>query len=219
MDLADFFTQLFVYVLSLQRNSGENKRYDEARSDIRELLLQSEACLEKGGVSREEYDDARFAVCAWIDEALLGSAWQDKGLWQKEPLQLFYYRTTDAGVEFFERLAAIGADRREVRECYYLCLALGFKGHYINPGDEYPLEQLKSSNLNALIGGPAGLPSLDRGELFPDPDPQQGPGIPSPERLPLSLMTIATLASPVVLFGILYLVYRFALSSLSGKLF
>ena len=45
---------------------------------------------------------------------------------------------------------------------------MGFMGRYCNQGDEFLLEQLKSSNLKLLVGSSVGIPSLERAELFPE---------------------------------------------------
>ena len=57
------------------------------KADVLRLLGQSEECVRKGLFSQEEYDQARFAVCAWADEAILSSGWKEKAQWQREQLQ------------------------------------------------------------------------------------------------------------------------------------
>jgi type VI secretion system protein ImpK len=216
MHLTDCFMELVAYVVYFQRTvAAKQPPYEQVKADVLRLLGQSEGCLKKGTVSPEDYDLARFAICAWVDEALLNSAWSQKGLWQREQLQRLYYHTTDAGEEFFERLNAVGFQQREVREVFYLCLALGFMGRYCHKGDEVLLEQLKSSNLKLLMGSSIGLPSLERTDLFPEAHPTEAVAIgPRKRTFQLSMVTLACLAGPVVLFGLLYLVYHFALSGI-----
>ncbi len=217
MHLTDCFMELVAYVVYFQRTAAAKQPpYEQVKADILRLLTQSEGCLKKGVVSPEDYDLARFAICAWVDEAILNSAWSQKGHWQREQLQRLYYHTTDAGEEFFERLNALGFQQREVREVYYLCLALGFMGRYCHKGDEYLLEQLKSSNLKLLMGSSVGLPSLERADLFPEAHPTDSVAIGAQKKtLRFSLATLACLAGPVVLFGLLYLVYHFSLSGIA----
>jgi type VI secretion system protein ImpK len=101
-----------------------------------------------------------------------------------------------------------------VREVYYLCLALGFKGRYIGPGDEAKLEHLKQENLKLLLGTPAGIPSLEQGELFP------GAHAPGRESAALkassgiSPLTAMLIAAPIILFVALFLIYRYLLNGL-----
>jgi type VI secretion system protein ImpK len=216
MHLTDCFMELVAYVVYFQRTAAAKQPpYEQVKADVLRLLTQSEGCLKRGVVPPEDYDLARFAICAWVDEALLNSAWGQKGLWQREQLQRLYYRTTDAGEEFFERLNAVGFQQREVREVFYLCLALGFMGRYCHKGDEYLLEQLKSSNLKLLMGSSVGLPSLERTDLFPEAHPTDSVAISAQKKtLRFSIATLACLVGPAVLFGLLYLVYHFALGGI-----
>ena len=220
MRLTDCFIDIITYVAYLLKSAtAKQPTYDQIRADIQRLIKQSEICLENGTVSREDYDHARFAVFAWIDEAIMGSTWDGKTHWQREQLQRMYYQTADAGEIFFERLNTLGLHQGDVREVYYLCLALGFTGQYCNEGDEYLLEQLKTSNLKLLTGSSVGIPSLDKRELFPEAYP-----IESAEVTPLkterrfSPFTLICLAAPVVLYWTLFLIYRFVLSNIGETL-
>jgi type VI secretion system protein ImpK len=216
MHLTDCFMPLIAYVAFFQKVSAARRPpYEQVKGDIRRLLSESESYVKRGAFSQEDYDQARFMVCAWVDEAILASSWDQKGQWQREQLQRLYYNTTDAGEEVFERLNALGFHQQEVREVYYLCLALGFKGRFIHQGDEFLLEQLKLSNLKFLLGSSVGIPSLDRAELFPEAYPTQTPEI-AQERRPFrfSLVTVSALAGPLLLFAVLYLIYHFTLSGI-----
>jgi type VI secretion system protein ImpK len=216
MRLTDCFMGLFGYVCYFLKSAGVRQpAYTQVKADITRLLGESEECVRKGLVPQEEYDQARFAVCAWVDEAILNSSWKDKAQWQKEQLQRIYYRTTDAGEEFFERLNSVGFQQRAVREVYYLCLALGFMGRHCHPGDEFLLGQLKSSNLKLLLGTSVGIPALEREQLFPDAYPTETFDVgPRRRTFRFSPLTVGCLAGPVVLFGLLFLIYRFALSGI-----
>jgi type VI secretion system protein ImpK len=216
MRLVDCFMNLFAYVTYLGKSRTENQSsYDQVRADIRRLITQSESCLEDETVSREDYDMARFAVFAWIDETIMKSSWDGKNHWQREQLQRLYYQTADAGEIFFERLNTLGPHQRDVREVYYLCLALGFLGQYCNEGDEYLLEQLKTSNLKLLMGSSISIPSLDKRELFPEAyQAESVEASPLKSRRRFSPFTLICLCSPLVVYGILFLIYRFVLSNI-----
>jgi type VI secretion system protein ImpK len=219
MRLIDSFVPLVSYVVLLRKNAGTAQpSFPQVKADLQRLLGQSEACTKKGECDPADFDQARFIVCAWVDEVLLGSDWQERGQWQREQLQRIYYNTTDAGVEAFERLNQLGFDQREVREVYYVCLSLGFKGRFINQGDEFLLDQLRSSNLKILTGNSQGGSSLNQGELFPEAFPAQAAEIPQAKAgFPVPVL-VAALA-PVALFGILFLVYYFSLASVANRLF
>ena len=219
MHLSDCFMDVMAYVTYLLK-SVETKQppYEEVKNDIRRLLTESEGYVKRGLFPRDDYDQARFALCAWVDEAILSSRWQQKNRWLNDQLQRFHYNTTDAGEEFFERLKNIGLHQRDVREVYYLCLALGFTGRYCHPGDEYNLEQIKTSNLKLLLGSSVGLPSLERADLFPEAYPSGATELGKQKIRTGSRLVIAIgLAAPVLLFCILYLIYRFTLSGISDN--
>ena len=220
MHLSDCFMQLIAYLAYFLKTAGQQQPpYDQVKADILRLLGQSEGWVKKGLFAQEDYDLARFAVCAWVDEAILNSSWAQKNLWQKEQLQRIFYRTTDAGEEFFDKLNALGLHQREVREVYYLCLALGFMGRFINPGDQTLLEQLKSSNLKILMGRSVGLPSLESSELFPEGYPLETEARAYQKRKwQFPVLTVVALAGPVIFFGLLYFVYRFTLSGMAENI-
>ncbi len=217
MHLSDCFIELVAYVVYfLKTVETRPSPYDQVKTDVLRLLTQSESCVKKGLFPPEDYDLARFAICAWVDESILRSAWNQKTQWQREQLQRLYYQTTDAGELFFERLNTLGFHQRDVREVYYICLALGFKGRFIHAGDEYLLGQVKSSNLKLLMGSSVGIPSLERAELFPEAYPVESAGAGySRRRFPFSVVTVFCLVGPAVFFVLLYLIYRFALSGIA----
>jgi type VI secretion system protein ImpK len=217
MHLTDCFMEMMAYVVYFQKTvSRKQPPYDQVRADIMRLLSQSESCVKKGLYSSDDFDQARFAICAWVDEVFLASSWNSKGKWQTEQLQRIYYNTTEAGEEIFDRLNTLGPHQREIREVYYLCLALGFKGRFIHPKDEFLLDQLKTSNLKLLIGSSVGLPSLERTELFPEAHPTGGIEISQQkQKFSFSAFTLMGLTGPVILFGLLFLVYKFSLSGLA----
>jgi len=217
MHLSDCFMDVMAYVTYLLKSvETRQPSYEEVKNDIRGLFTKSEGYVTRGAVTHDDYSQARFALCAWVDEAILGSRWLHKNRWLSDQLQRLYYNTTDAGVEFFERLSSIGLHQRDVREVFYLCLSQGFSGRYCNPGDEYNLEQIKTANLKLLLGSSVGLPSLERADLFPEAYPSgTGELIKQKNQSGSRIVTAICLAAPVVLFCILYLVYRFTLSGIS----
>jgi type VI secretion system protein ImpK len=220
MRLSDCFADLIAYISYFLRSVARRQPpYDRVKADIQRLLSQSDAALKRGLVNEEDYRQAHFAICAWVDEAILNSPWTEKNKWMREQLQRLHYQTTDAGEEFFERLNRLGPQQMGVREVYYLCLAMGFTGRYCNPGDEFLLEQLKTSNLKLLSGSSVGLPSLERGELFPEGYPADSPrAAPQHKGSTFSLFSLACLAGPVVLFLVLFVIYRFALSGIADNI-
>jgi type VI secretion system protein ImpK len=220
MRLSDQFIELLAYVSQLTKTAeGTQASFQQVRERVVQLLTRSERCVELGQVPREDFDMARFAVCAWVDEVLLSSAWEQKHLWLREQLQRVYFGTTDAGEEFFQRLNGLGLQQREVREVYYLCLALGFTGRFCEASDALQLEQLKNANLKLLSESPQGYPAIGARELFLEADCTDDCGSGSRKRFgALSLQAVLCLVGPVLLFGVLFLIYSFTLRSVGDDL-
>lgn len=215
MRLSDCFAELIAYTLYFQKGVEQRQPpYEQVKADVLRALAHSEEFVKKGLFPEDQYDMARFGVCAWVDEAILNSSWQEKDRWRGNQLQLLYYHTTEAGEEFFDRLNAIDFFQKDVREVYYLCLAMGFVGRHIRKGDEYLLDQVKSSNLKILLGSSVGLPSLHRGDLFPEAYPSESAPVATHKRRfhITGFLIMMCLAGPVLLYGALYLIYRFILA-------
>ncbi len=194
--------------------------YETVKGEIDRLIGESYRHYESGGFTSEDFDMARFAIFAWIDEAILNSGWKEKGRWQGELLQRVHYQTTDAGEHFYERLNTISLQQRDVREVYYLCLALGFMGRHCHPGDEFLLSQLKNSNLKLLTGSSTAIPTLNRTVLFPEAYDDSGKKeAPENKGKRVTAFTLLCIGFPVVLYLFLFVVYRFILGSLGDNLF
>ncbi len=215
MRVIDCFMPLIARIVDFRDALPACPPYEQVKGEIRQLLAQSETMSRGGALDPEQYDAARFIVCAWVDETLLGSQWCDTHRWQHEQLQRHFYQTTDAGVEAFERLQALG-QKQQAREVFCLCLALGFRGRYLGPEGELQLEQVRSAQRKLLFDAPQGVPDIDGMELFPGalvPDCQPR----AAEKVtwfPLRPLPAMLITSPFILFVVLYLVYRYVLSGL-----
>jgi type VI secretion system protein ImpK len=219
MRLADCFTDLWVYVSYCLKQGGHPPTFDQFKANVQRLIDQSEALGRAGPFSPDDLELARFAVFAWIDEAVLSSGWDDKAQWQREQLQRRYFQTADAGELFFKRLNGLGLQQGQVREVYYLCLALGFTGQYCHAGDDYLLEQLKLSNLKLLASTPAGSPALDPLALFPEAYPAETEvSTPKAAKRLFGAGSLLCLVGPLVLYAALFIIYRFILSHVGQTL-
>ncbi|MDR0826965.1 MAG: DotU family type IV/VI secretion system protein [Desulfovibrio sp.] len=135
---------------------------DLSQADIlrkRLVTLLQEAGNKAGvdGLFAEDIEAADFAVCAFMDEALLSSDWSGRKDWMTRPLQLERHGTGTAGEEFFTVLdllleqsesgflpnAATPEQSPRQRslaatlEVFALCLMHGFTGMYFQ--DNQPL--------------------------------------------------------------------------------
>ncbi len=220
MRLIDCFLELITYVSMTTREiAGSQTPYESVRNNVNRLMSKSETCLSNGGFQPGDIDQARFAICAWIDEMFLSVHWEGRQQWQKEQLQRQYFKTTRAGEEFFDRLNALGVHQRDVREVYYICLGLGFSGRYIHDEDKFLLDQLRGSNLKLLFGSSVGVPNLKEIELFPDavPESPEASGLPR-AKARFSTASIIGLCAPVVIFGVLYAIYALVLDGYAGNI-
>jgi len=219
MRLMDCFIELVAYVVYFQKSAGKRQPpYNQVKHDIERFIAVSQNRAAQSKASADDYDQARFAVFAWVDEMVLSSDWSHKNQWQSEQLQRTYFQTTDAGELFFERLNTLGPHQRDVREVYYLCLALGFMGRFCHDGDEYLLDQLQTSNLKLLTGSAVGPPSASGIRLFSEayPSETETPRASENSRNIFSAFTLLGIGFPVVLFGALFFIYRFILNNV-GK--
>lgn len=215
MRLIDCFIELVAYVAYFSKAAADKQPpYDQVRADMERLVAVSKSRSSQGSFSAEDYDMARFAMFAWVDETILSSEWRHKGQWQGEQLQRTYYQTTDAGELFFDRLNALSPHQKDVREVYYFCLALGFMGRYCHEGDEYLLDQLRTSNLKLLTGSSVGVPSPGAGLIFPEAytaDSEMTAG--DHKKWRFTAFTLFSIGMPVLFFGVLMIVYRFILEN------
>ncbi len=211
MRLIDCFIEIITYTSWFLQTAGEKQPgFEQVKNDYTVLFDRAEQWINKGKWSAEEWDSARFAVCAWVDESVLCSSWEGSSAWIHEQLQRSYHKSTNAGEEFFDRLGELNPEAREVREVYAYCLASGFHGRYFKKEDETLLASIKASNMQHIMDESL-LAQSSRGEinLFPGAyksvtDDAAGQKFGSP----FSLFTITFLIWPPVLFGVLFLLYQ-----------
>lgn len=104
MRLVDCFIEPAAYILDVVRSPAIFPDYASVRAKTEALLDASAAMAGTIGISAQDYRDGRFALCAWMDEAVLGSAWPGRDQWLHQPLQRAIFDTVNAGEEFFLRL-------------------------------------------------------------------------------------------------------------------
>ncbi len=206
MHLIDSFIELFAYTRYFLGSLGQTQpSYEEVVQHYGQLLDRAEKYAAAGRYTERECHLALFAVCAWIDEMILCSAWESRSTWQMSQLQRTYFQTTNAGEEFFDLLAGLDPKEREVREVYEYCLALGFKGRYFHPNDTPALDGVKRDNLSRLLD--SADPAFPK-DLFPDAG-RTTPAGKKRRRLRFSqLVYLLLFLAPVALFVGLYLTYR-----------
>jgi type VI secretion system protein ImpK len=111
---------------------------DEVQSRIATLFETMGRKCREYGIPEEDGADARYAICAFMDEQILRSPWPGKTQWLARPLQLTYFNENTAGEGFFSRMEALERQpaKTHVLQIYYLALSLGFQGKYAVRGGE-----------------------------------------------------------------------------------
>lgn len=219
MKLIDCFVELIAYVSYVLKSlPAEQPNFERVKADITNLINKSQADSRSLQISPQDYELAQFAVFAWVDESFLGSQWQEKMKWQGEQLQRNYFQTVDAGELFFDKLNDLQPHQLEVREVYYICLSLGFSGRFCNPGDDFLLTQLKSSNLNLLGTNVGSLASLKDKKIFPEAyHDGTEPDLTAQSKF-FRLGSLLVASTPVILLALLFAIYRFSLDSVGENL-
>ena len=214
MRLIDCFTEMMAFTIhSIETMPEEQPRFEDMLERYGQLIGKARERSLEAGSPPHEWDAAFFAVCAWVDEAILTSSWSEKERWQRTPLQLSYFTTINAGEEFFSRLDSLEKEAVEVREVYDYCLSMGFRGSLFRPDDAGRLETIKEEQ---RIAGNQDQPLdlLDEAFLFPEAYGEKGKGRRKPFTFGSRYLVVLGLFIPALLFFILFFVYRNALDSI-----
>ncbi len=194
--IADLSAELFAFSFNL-RQSKDPGAIEPVRIQADKLFKEFEQAGRSAGYKPESIQNCKYAMVAFIDELVLGSNWPMKETWSGNPLQLEYFNDFAAGEEFYKKLQAIksGADseRADMLEVYFLALAHGFKGMYI---DLRGMEERKNltDQLGAEIRTARGLQA---GALSPKWKP--------PDQLPKLARTAPTWLVPAICLIVLIL--------------
>lgn len=133
--LGDLAAPLFAYCFSL-RGLKDAGPAEAVRIKVMGLFKDFEEGGRVAGYKPQSVQDAKYAITAYVDEMVLGSSWPMKDAWSGNPLQLEFFNDFAAGEEFYKKLQAIRGgsenDKADVLEVYFLALAHGFKGMYID---------------------------------------------------------------------------------------
>lgn len=129
------------------RNTAQHRDVAALRQKVAGEIRSFEQGALSRGVPRDTVFTARYALCAAVDEAVLGTPWGQEGAWSRESLLITFHKETAGGAKFFailDRLSQDPAQNLDLLELMYLCLRLGFKGKYIlMPDGGRKLEELQ----------------------------------------------------------------------------
>lgn len=166
IDAAQPLLGLVIRLRRLDRCDDIGKFYSSVRDHITAL---SEEVRQLGydGATQLVY---RYALCAFIDEAVMGTNWGRASLWRERSLLSYHHNETWGGEKFFTVLLRLQMDPtryRDVLEFKYLCLCLGFQGKY---GQQHN----NKDTLNGVIAKLHRILRMQRGDaperLIDEPD-------------------------------------------------
>ncbi|MBW3567845.1 MAG: DotU family type IV/VI secretion system protein [Proteobacteria bacterium] len=167
--LSDFFLPLLLDARRLAQSPDDTlPEFAVLQGELAARLDAALADAVEAGYSDDATGNANFAVGAFLDEIMLVSLWRGRSEWQKRSLQKQRFNTVNSGVEFYERLDALGREPEDlaVREVFFLCLALGFKGKYFRRDDQRRIEEIRTQELAQLLPGDT-VRELSELTLFP----------------------------------------------------
>lgn len=153
---------------------------------------------------------AQYALVYWVDEVLIKSSWRAADSWKNSILELEYFGTRQAAVDFWSR-ARQAEDQVHVRgrtsrnadalETFFRCAALGFRGELFQ--DEAEIETW-SARVGPMIRA-----------AYPDPPPPlpgapvaQGSGQLRGERWLVGVSLLVSLTLVLTLLGFIIAVHQ-----------
>ena len=181
--LREAFSGLIAYTLLFARSPAEQQRsFEEVRQKTLALLKDQQDAIRQHQIPSADYDNARFAVVAWVDEVIVRCTRESNlalcSRWGQEPLQKRIYDRTTGGDEFFRRLDQLRQaqaehptmPQKEVHEIYYLCLCLGFRGRYTQSAQDWELDDLRRQSAKFLPTPLADLYDFEKEEAKISPE-------------------------------------------------
>lgn len=142
INIIDCFTQLIAYTLEFSDNyKNEVYTIEKLTTDYEKLIVDAQNSFRNHHI-KDDFNDALFPIVAWIDETILNSKYIEKKLWRKTLLQKKFFSTSNAGIEFFEKLDKLPTNAFDIRLLYMYTLLLGFKGRYYKKEDQDSLNRV-----------------------------------------------------------------------------
>ncbi len=125
-------------------------------ADERQTLIRKIEQAEAKIGNSDEWNHAKYAICAWIDQRLNDLPWGkqegNKSWWKENCLERRFFSSRDAYVEFFERASkASGLTKKNAVEVFYLCVVLGFRGLYDKQDPQASNEHIEKLRLPQSI--------------------------------------------------------------------
>jgi len=199
-NLLEVLTPLIAYMLLFVRTPSEQQRpFAEIRGAVERLIQEQRAAVRRNNLPTEDYENACFAVVAWLDEMVMGHSQSNPQLfdqWRRSPLQVELYSMANAGEEFFTRLARLTPAQNQITEVYFLALCLGFRGRYYDDAQDYQLVELRQQYSQRLATPVIDLFEIEKRQERVTPEPY---GVQPPAHQPIGRrLSPYWLAAPLV---------------------
>jgi type VI secretion system protein ImpK len=151
MRLIDNYIPVFQGLKELHQELSDtlDKSLIGVKEDLNALLSK----VNCASYSKQQNQNALFAVCALIDEMILASDWKHRDEWANEPFQKTYFDTQKAGMQFYERLDGLNENddkEQDVREVFLYALVQGFSGCYFESGEQSVKQEIIQANYALL---------------------------------------------------------------------
>ncbi len=193
--------------------------FQSVRDNLHRLFEKSREAAARSAYAQEDYDLARFAVAAWVDEMISCSKWREKMRWPKEELQRVFFNTTNAGEEFFDYLRQLAAAQKDVLEVYATCLALGFQGRYFGKYGADELEALKLATVRRVFGSAPEAAALKTRRLFPAAYAEYAPAAARASSTGAIVLSVFMAVWPVLALIALYVIFQLDIADLMQTLY
>lgn len=120
--------------------------------DQRALLLRKFDEAESILGNTDEWNLAKYALCAWIDSQLIHAPWQGNKWWVDNCLEVKFFGHHLAHEDFYRRAMDAGRlSRKDALEVFYLAVVLGFRGFYADQDAGYAVSTSQALKLPSSV--------------------------------------------------------------------
>ncbi len=137
-------------IVAQLRNTSSHPDVPGLRVSIIEEIKQFELKIKNLGVSGEQVQAARYALCTLLDETVLNTPWGCNSIWSTQSLLIFFHKEAWGGEKFFlilKNCMQQPGTHLDLLELLYFCLCLGFEGRY--RVEDHGLSKLEEIRENA----------------------------------------------------------------------
>jgi type VI secretion system protein ImpK len=137
-------------VVAQLRNTSAHPDVAGLRIRMIEEIKRFEINIKNQGVSSDQVQAARYALCTLLDETVLNTPWGSNSLWGTQSLLIFFHKEAWGGEKFFlilKNCMQQPGTHLDLLELLYFALCLGFQGRY--RVEDHGLSKLEEIRENA----------------------------------------------------------------------